>query len=1033
MIEKRQMIFRSLMILALCLSWGFPVQSQTGTSQGKEFYLGFLINVSNENLNENTVHISTTRVTEGIIEIPGSNYRVPFEIPANTSREFKIPDNLKPSLVNQKESVAIRITSNEEISVHAYNQILTSSDASMILPVQSLSENYIVHAFNNDDFREGFTANQILIVATEDNTEIEVNPTADLINEKDEVVQPKGEVFRITLDVGEQVAYHALGNLSATTVSVINDDEDNFCQPIAVFIGHINSLVDACESADHLFSQMYPTSDWGTDYAVLPFATRFGGDIVQVFAAENETVVNFGSRQERLNRGERFSFVADEPTFLSANKKISVMQLSRGRECDAADRGDTNADPFLLFLSPVNQVIQNINFNVMPNEVDHHYFLSLLAPTNDLQVFVEGDDISNLFLPLPGNTDWSYATVPINQGPRSLRSSRGVVGHLYGFGTSMSFGMALGANLGNFEIAVTDEQFGTVTDLRVCESSLLTFNATSEIPFLKEAYTDFRWLIGEDTVLMGEEVTYQFNNAGVFDVQLIASKSGDQCSQLRKDIKLKVIEDGIDDIIGPQSVCPNAQNITYSVENPAPNYNYEWTVNGGAFTALGTAIRVDWAPSIDAAEVMVKVTSPEGCIQEVIMPVRLNESLTPNTPKGPSQICSDDLTNHRYTTPFASGSSYQWVAEGGEVVSGQGTHEVLLNWNGPGCHRLFFTESTTVNALCDGQSGVLEVEVLAAIDLAPTITPIDCFGDSNGALNVDITGGLPPYTLLWEDGTSGSTLENVAAGNYQVMVTDALGCQFNQLLTVTSPNQLTADVSVQNAVCNGARGAANIMVNGGTAPFRFSWSDDLETQLNNRSDLTKGMYEVIITDRNGCAFSLNFEITEPAPLMATLEEESACPLQRDGSLSVAVSGGTTPYTFVWEIAPSSNSAQLVGLASGNYNLEIVDAAGCSLQLSGEVMNIRPLIKMPNVFTPNDDGINDEFGPVFNCVVDFEMFVYNNWGEVIFYTQDIRQGWDGYLKGALVPQGNYLYQAKYQTIFNGTRLNEQLSGKVQVIY
>lgn len=170
MIEKRQMIFRILMILALCLSWGFPVQSQTGTSQGKKFYLGFLINVSNENLNENTVHISTTRVTEGIIEIPGSNYRIPFEIPANTSREFKIPDNLKSSFVNQKEPIAIRITTNEEISVHAYNQILTSSDASMILPAQSLSENYIVHAFNNDDFREGFTANQILIVATEGNT-----------------------------------------------------------------------------------------------------------------------------------------------------------------------------------------------------------------------------------------------------------------------------------------------------------------------------------------------------------------------------------------------------------------------------------------------------------------------------------------------------------------------------------------------------------------------------------------------------------------------------------------------------------------------------------------------------------------------------------------------------------------------------------------------------------------------------------------------------------------------------------------------
>lgn len=146
----------------------------------------------------------------------------------------------------------------------------------------------------------------------------------------------------------------------------------------------------------------------------------------------------------------------------------------------------------------------------------------------------------------------------------------------------------------------------------------------------------------------------------------------------------------------------------------------------------------------------------------------------------------------------------------------------------------------------------------ASFQLAVTsTTDIDCFGDNDGAIDLTVTGGVIPaagYTFSWTGGASGEDPFGLSPGNYDVIVTDSLGCSNSASVTINEPPQITLDATSTDEIA-GNDGAINLTVGGGTPPYTYSWTNGAGT-IEDPNSLTAGGYTVTVTDSLGCTETL---------------------------------------------------------------------------------------------------------------------------------------------------------------------------------
>src|SRR5690606_37380218 len=132
-------------------------------------------------------------------------------------------------------------------------------------------------------------------------------------------------------------------------------------------------------------------------------------------------------------------------------------------------------------------------------------------------------------------------------------------------------------------------------------------------------------------------------------------------------------------------------------------------------------------------------------------------------------------------------------------------------------------------------------------------------------------------------------------------VSDANGCTTISTVTITEPPLLTANISATtNVSCNGlSNGRAVVTANGGTLPYTYLWNDNQQTDT--ASNLSAGSYSVTVTDNKGCTATANITISEPAQLTVSNASSTdvSCNGGNDGQATVNISGGTTPYTYLW--------------------------------------------------------------------------------------------------------------------------------------
>ncbi len=205
-----------------------------------------------------------------------------------------------------------------------------------------------------------------------------------------------------------------------------------------------------------------------------------------------------------------------------------------------------------------------------------------------------------------------------------------------------------------------------------------------------------------------------------------------------------------------------------------------------------------------------------------------------------------------------------------------------------------------------------------------------CNGDANGTINVTVNGGTPTYTYGWNDGNSNEDRTGLVAGTYTLTLTDANSCTVTFDTTLVDPVTLSVSIdSLEDASCNGlSDGYARALGAGGTIPYTYAWQGGPSNREN--PNLAAGTYTVTVTDNNGCTVSTTATVGQPITLVANISStDASCAGVNDGTATASGTGGTAPYTFLWNPPGSQTSAGITGLAGGTYTVTVTDNNGCT--------------------------------------------------------------------------------------------------------
>ncbi len=286
--------------------------------------------------------------------------------------------------------------------------------------------------------------------------------------------------------------------------------------------------------------------------------------------------------------------------------------------------------------------------------------------------------------------------------------------------------------------------------------------------------------------------------------------------------------------------------------------------------------------------------------------------------------------------------SYSWS-------SGE-TSEDLSNVSG-GNYTLTVTDANG----CQLSEAITVNEPTSALTLNESITNENCFGDNQGAIALNVTGGTGPYTYSWNQGATTKDISGLSQGVYRVTVTDSKGCSIQADYTVSGPAILSIAANAVSISCHDANdGTIDLTISGGTGPYTYNWSNGATTE--DLSALPPGGYAVVITDANGCITSASYTISEPLPLaINALTAGVSCFGADDGSIDATITGGTLPYTYQWDNGASTED--LNSLAGGNYQLTVTDGRGC--QVSSTITITAPSAPLSATATITDALCNGQ--------------------------------------------------------------------------
>jgi gliding motility-associated-like protein len=483
--------------------------SQNTTNNGTEFWTAYMDHNNGASTDGKgydggslmSLYITSAVNTSGTVTIADASFNpIPFQVTANQVTIVTIP----PSAFLGSAGIAnkgIHIVTLKPVAIYAHIYAKSVSGATLLLPVTTLGKDYFsINYIQQSNAPPGDPAySAFIVVATQDNTTVQITPTAALIDG-----HAANSTFSITLSKGQIYQGLSSTDLTGTAITSINSTTGG-CTKIAVFSG--SSRVDVgCNpnyiTSDNLFQQVYPTASWGKNYITVPLQSR-NYDVFRIMLGNPTTTIN---PNVQLNgavvplsafKTGYYEFNSQTPNVITSDQPIQVVQYSVTEDNTITCGSFPNdvGDPEMIFLNPLEQTVDHVTLYSTGNYQILSSFINILIKTSAVPTFnLDGVPYTG-FTPVPNNPLYSYAQIPVQSGPQDVQVSSGSQGThtisagegfnaiAYGFGDEESYGYAAGTNLQNLNenIVLANPVNDTVTQTNGCIG--VTYDLLLTLPY----------------------------------------------------------------------------------------------------------------------------------------------------------------------------------------------------------------------------------------------------------------------------------------------------------------------------------------------------------------------------------------------------------------------------------------------------------------------------------------------------------------------------------------------------------------------
>ncbi|MFT5264204.1 MAG: hypothetical protein ACI8YQ_002950 [Polaribacter sp.] len=417
----------SLLVLFASL-FSIPNSFAQPDNIGTDFWLMF--NENNSTSANQSLFISSTIATTGVVAIPGLGFNQSFSVTPGAVTTIALPSAVDMNTIDVVENKGIHVTSDTDVAVYGLNQQATTTDGFLGIPLDVLSTEYIVLGY----IGLGGNGGQLGIVGTEAGTTVTITPSETVAsrtaNVPYNIILNEGDTYQLIANTGSR-------DLTGTIITST--------APIGVYGGAKCANVPITATyCDHIVEEMAPTNTWGTQFLTAPLASRTGGDIFRILASVDSTVVSLnGSTVATLNRGEFHEMDLPSSSYNEINTTGAALlaQYSKGTSADGV-----TSDPFMMLVPPFEQFSGAATFTTPASGFSAHFVNVVVQDGGIGTVQLDGVVIPAVDFTAIGSSGFSGAQIPISAGPHNINEPGGFLmgSFVYGFGNFDSYGYPTG-------------------------------------------------------------------------------------------------------------------------------------------------------------------------------------------------------------------------------------------------------------------------------------------------------------------------------------------------------------------------------------------------------------------------------------------------------------------------------------------------------------------------------------------------------------------------------------------------------------